>query len=92
MSSPSRGVDAAMKRASNLYPKVVLFDNLVAAAHEASRGKRSRPDVARLNLALEEHLVSLQTELMDRTYAPGPHRTLSGRGAQAQDDLGRAVS
>lgn len=64
-----------MRRAGGLFPRVVAFDNLMCAAHEASRGKRRRPDVARFTLELEPELLALQRELIACTYRPGPYRT-----------------
>ena len=68
-----------MKRAGGLWPDVVTFENLLAAAHRASRNKRYRPDVARFNLDLEYNLLSLQDELTDRSYRPGPYRSFTVR-------------
>jgi hypothetical protein len=64
-----------VKRAGNLYPRVVALSNLVTAARLASRGKRYRPDVAQFNLDLESELVALQHDLVKHTYRPGPYRT-----------------
>ncbi len=66
-----------MKRAGNLWPRVTAFDNIVQAAREASRNKRYRRDVARFNLDLETNVLSIQRQLRDRTYRPGPYRTFT---------------
>ena len=42
-----------MKRVGHLWPRVVSYSNLLAAALAAMRGKRSRSDVARFVLDLE---------------------------------------
>jgi len=68
-----------MKRARGLFPRVVTFQNLLAAAREATRGKRYRPDVARFNLELEQNLLSLRQELREKTYRPGGYRTFQVR-------------
>ena len=68
-----------MKRAGNLWPRVTAFDNVLAAAREASRHKRYRPDVARFNLDLERNVLAIQRQLQDRTYQPGPYRTFTIR-------------
>ena len=64
-----------MKRTGNLWPSIVSFENLAAAAHAASAGKRGRPDVAVFNLNLEWELLELQRELASGNYRPGPYRT-----------------
>ena len=63
-----------MKRAGNLWPELISFPNLLLAAQRAAAGKRSRPDVAAFLLDLEPRLVTLQSELRDGSYAPGPYR------------------
>jgi len=57
-----------MRRARNLWPEVVSFGNLLGAAKDAARGKRSRPDVARFLLNLEPELLRLQRELESARY------------------------
>lgn len=64
-----------MKRIGNLWPQVTAFDNLVAAARQAQRGKRFRDNVLQFNYELESELIALQTELATHTYCPGPYRT-----------------
>jgi retron-type reverse transcriptase len=68
-----------MKRHDNLWPKLTSFAHLFRAAHKASRGKLSRPDVARFHLDLERELVLLRQELTDRTWQPGAYRTFTIR-------------
>ena len=64
-----------MRRAGNLWERIIGFENLLRAAHEAARGKRRKPDVARFSLELEPELLALQQELASRRYTPGPYRT-----------------
>ena len=66
-----------MKRYGNLWPKLVSFAHLLGAAHKASRGKLSRPDVARFHLDLEHQLVGLRRELTEHAWQPGPYRTFT---------------
>ena len=61
-----------MKRYGNLYPAIIDFENLLASAYRARRGKRYRPDVAAFHFQLEEGLLTLRQELEARTYQPGP--------------------
>ena len=63
-----------MKRYGNLYPAIIDFENLLASAYRARRGKRYRPDVAAFHFQLEEELLTLRNELQARTYQPGPYR------------------
>ena len=64
-----------MKRHGRLWPGLVSFANLLAAARRAAAGKRSRPDVAFFLMNLETELFGLQRQLTQGTYAPGPYRT-----------------
>lgn len=64
-----------MKRAGNLWNRVVSFENLLAATRAAAAGKRMRPDVARFLLNEELEVVGLQRELVEQRYTPGSYRT-----------------
>jgi len=57
-----------------LYGQIVSFDNLMAAAYRARRGKRLRPDVAAFPFHVEANVLALQRELAAKTYVPGPYR------------------
>ena len=62
-----------MKRYGNLYTSMCNFDNLLRAARKAEKGKRFRSSCRNFNLDLEKHLLSLQKELKDKIYRPGPY-------------------
>jgi retron-type reverse transcriptase len=64
-----------MKRHSNLYPQIITFENLLAAAHQAQRQKRYREPVLAFNRHLEQELFQLQRELQTQTYEPGGYKT-----------------
>jgi len=64
-----------MKRYGDLFGRLVSFENLLLAFLKASKGKKSNPQVGDFALRLEEELLLLQRELMDKTYSPGPYRT-----------------
>lgn len=63
-----------MKRFRNLWPQVTSFENLLAAAESAARGKRFRGDVAAFDARREEEVLRLRTELLDGSWRPGPYR------------------
>ena len=62
-----------MKTYGSLYPQVCDFENLLRAARRAARGKKKRPDVAEFLFDLEPNVLRLRTELLERTYQPGPY-------------------
>jgi retron-type reverse transcriptase len=64
-----------MKRHGNLWPQVVDFGNLFAAAKQAQRGKRFQENVLAFNYDLEANLLQLQEELLTKTYQPGAYKT-----------------
>jgi len=63
-----------MRRLGGIWPRVLEFENLLAAHLKARKGKRGRPAVARFELDLERNLFALQRELEHRTYRPGAYR------------------
>jgi retron-type reverse transcriptase len=63
-----------MKRARNLWSCVTSYENLLAAAEAAARGKRFRPDVAAFDARREEEVARLRAELLGGSYRPGPYR------------------
>ena len=64
-----------MKRYGNLWPEIVAFENLLAAARQAQKGKRFRENVLAFNYNLEGELIRLQKELVSKTYQPGAYST-----------------
>lgn len=66
-----------MKRYGGLWGQLVSFPHLWAAYRKARRGKRKHPGVAAFELNVERELCSLQDELIEQTYAPGPYRTFT---------------
>ncbi len=57
-----------MKRYGNLYSQIVDFDNLYLSAKKAQKSKRFRPNVLAFNYNLETELLTLQQELINKTY------------------------
>jgi retron-type reverse transcriptase len=64
-----------MKRYGGLWDGLVSFDNLLAAAQKARKGKRFRRSVAQFEFNLESELWRLQEELLAKSYRPGAYRT-----------------
>jgi retron-type reverse transcriptase len=64
-----------MKTYTNLYASICSFENLLAAAKKAQKGKRFQENVGRFNVNLENELVRLQGELLEKTYQPGGYRS-----------------
>ena len=63
-----------MKRSNHLFPEICSFENLLKVSRRARLGKRHQSNVARFEFKLENELVSLQQELVMKTYQPGPYR------------------
>lgn len=63
-----------MKRYSNLYPQITSFENLLLSAKKAAKGKRYKPYVLRFNENLEENLIQIQQQLLEKTYTPGKYK------------------
>jgi retron-type reverse transcriptase len=66
-----------VKRHGHLFERLVSFENLLAAAQAARRGKRFKANVAQFDFDLERELFALQHELRSQTYRPGPYRTFT---------------
>jgi RNA-directed DNA polymerase len=64
-----------MKRHGQLWPQITAFGNLLAAAHQAERGKRFQPNILSFNDQLDRNLWQLKTELETKTYRPGAYCT-----------------
>lgn len=56
-----------------LWPQVVAWENLVEAYRRCRRRKRSKPEAAAFEFAWESELLTLQRELIDGSYMPGPY-------------------
>jgi retron-type reverse transcriptase len=62
-------------RVGNTWEKIVSFENLLAAARLAQKGKRYRPNVLSFNADREKNLIELQAELKEQAYRPGQYRS-----------------
>jgi retron-type reverse transcriptase len=63
-----------MKTYKKLFNKICSFENLHLAYLKARKAKRYRPYVLEFSRNLEENLLSLQRDLINLTYKPGPYR------------------
>lgn len=63
-----------MKTYGHLFETICSFQNLLAAAARARKGKRLRPDVAAFHYELEPNLLRLREELLEGRYRPGAYR------------------
>ena len=63
-----------MKTLKNVFEQVVDYDNLYRAYLNARLCKRYRYEVLNFSSHLEDNLVKLQKELIDRTYTLGKYR------------------
>ncbi len=64
-----------MKRFKNLFHQITNFENLVLAALQARKGKRSQANVNRFHFRLEWELLDLKAELEAQTYQSGAYRS-----------------
>ncbi len=62
-----------MKRYGNLYHQLYAFDNLLAGARKAQKGKRFKTNCRSFNLDLESNLLTIQRQLKNKVYQPGPY-------------------
>lgn len=59
-----------MKTERNIWSDIIDFDNLYNAWREASKGKRYRQACLEFGANLEENLISIQNDLIWKTYKP----------------------
>jgi Retron-type reverse transcriptase len=63
-----------LKRYGNLFEEIISFENLYIASQKAFRGKKDRERVAKFYFNLENELLCIREELLDKTYLPMPLR------------------
>ncbi len=65
----------ALKSYRNLYPQITTWYNLHAAWRKARKGKRGKVPAASFEYQLEDNLLTLQDELINKTYQPGAYHS-----------------
>lgn len=60
------------KTVNGLFDEVVSWDNLLAAYHDARKGKRHKPDVSRFHRRWEERVLDLHNHLAWGSWEPSP--------------------
>jgi len=73
-----------MKRYGHLFPQIITFDNLLAAAQQAQKGKRYRENILSFNYNLENELYQLQKKLASKSYQPGAYKTFEIKEPKAR--------
>lgn len=74
-----QGAAGRMLAASALFERITAWENILAAWHDARRGKRGSEEVRRLELDLEANLISLHEHLLRGTWQPGNPRRFWAR-------------
>ncbi|TCS72093.1 retron-type reverse transcriptase [Sulfuritortus calidifontis] len=69
-----QGAAGRMLAASALFERITAWENILAAWHDARRGKRGSEEVRRLELDIEANLISLHEHLLRGTWQPGNPR------------------
>jgi len=54
-----------------VFEQITVWGNLLLAYRKASRGKRGKASAAGFEYRLADHLIDLQTDLLNQTYQPG---------------------
>jgi len=63
-----------MKRVGNLFESVISFENLLEASRLAMKGSGRTNITCRFFFDLEDQILTLQDELKENSYRPGPYR------------------
>ncbi|MBD3290488.1 RNA-dependent DNA polymerase [candidate division KSB1 bacterium] len=64
-----------MKRHANLWEQLTSFENIHLAFKKAIKGKGYKPYTMQFIENLEHNLITIQSQLIDKTYHPGNYRT-----------------
>ncbi len=64
-----------MKRYGYLFEQVCSFKNLTMSAHAAARGKKDKLAIADFLFNLENEIIEIEQELLEKRYHPRPYST-----------------
>ena len=67
----------AFDRSIHTYDDIISLDNLLEAWKEFLNGKRGRKDVQEFQLRLMDNILSLHTDLKNKTYLHGPYHAFN---------------
>lgn len=56
-----------------MFNQITHWDNLLLASRKAAKGKRGKRPAAQFEYEAADHLITLQRELLDGSYRPGPY-------------------
>ena len=73
------------KTHTNLFDKIIDFENLLAAYDEARRGKRYTPEAMDFSVNAEEHLINIHEHLVWRSWQPGKPRVFTVKDPKRRD-------
>lgn len=62
-----------MKQFIHTFEEIINIDNLLSAWKEFVKGKRNKADVQEFQLHLMDHIISLHTDLRNKTYQHGSY-------------------
>lgn len=62
-----------MKRIGNIYEKIIDIENVKKAILLASRGKKDRNSVIRVNNSIDDYAMEIQNMLKNKTYKPSKY-------------------
>ncbi|MCP5005901.1 MAG: RNA-dependent DNA polymerase [Planctomycetes bacterium] len=64
-----------MKRYSFMFEQACSFESLTKSAYAAARGKRRKPAVGEFLFNLENEVIGIEQELLEKRYHPRPYST-----------------
>ncbi len=76
---------AMPKTHNHLYPRIIDFENLLAAYQDCKRGKRYTPEALDFAADWEERLINIHEHLKWRTWQPGTPRIFTVKDPKRRD-------
>jgi retron-type reverse transcriptase len=66
-----------MKTLKHLFQRIASFENVLAAASMAAKGKGAKQPILRFFMYLEDNVWKIVSELKDKSYCPGQYTTFA---------------